>query len=71
MGNQTPQKVFTFLKILIEEASTLKFLIFFLIKNFKKLKPFTKYLRQTLVSMRNSALREKFNFCFSTVFCYY
>ena len=29
---------------------------------------FTKYLRLTLVSMSNSALREKFNFCFSRVF---
>ena len=25
---------------------------------------FTKYLRLTLVSLSNSALREKFNFCF-------
>ena len=33
------------------------------------LQPFTIYLRLTLVSMWNSALREKFNFCFSTVFC--
>ena len=31
---------------------------------FKKLQPFTKYLRQTLVFIWNSALREKFNFCF-------
>ena len=31
---------------------------------------FTKYLRLTPVSMWYSALREKFNFCFSTVFCY-
>ena len=29
----------------------------------------TKYLRLTLVFMRNSAQREKFNFCFSRVFC--
>ena len=29
---------------------------------------FTKYVRLTLVSMSNSALREKFNFCFSRVF---
>ena len=32
------------------------------------LQPFTKYLRLTLVSMWNSALREKVNFCFSRVF---
>ena len=29
----------------------------------------TKYLRLTLVFMWNSAQREKFNFCFSRVFC--
>ena len=34
-----------------------------------ELQPFTKYLRLTLVSMWNSALWGKFNFCFSTVFC--
>ena len=34
-----------------------------------QLEPFTKYLRLTLVSMSNNALREKFNFCFSRVFC--
>ena len=34
----------------------------------KKLQPFKKYLRQTLVFMRNSALREKFNFYFSRSF---
>ena len=28
-------------------------------------------LRLTLVSMRNSVVREKFNFCFSTAFCWY
>ena len=32
------------------------------------LQSFTKYLRLTLVFMRNSALREKVNFCFSRVF---
>ena len=37
----------------------------------KKLQPFTKYLRLTLVFMQNSALQEKFNFCFSRVFCWY
>ena len=36
----------------------------------KKLQSFTKYLRLTLVFMLNSALREKFNVCFSRVFCY-
>ena len=30
--------------------------------------PFTKYLRQTVVSMGNGALREKFSFYFSKVF---
>ena len=34
-----------------------------------KVQPFTKYLRQTL--MWNTALREKFNFCFSRDFYYY
>ena len=29
----------------------------------------TKYLRKTLVFMWNGALRKKFNFCFSTIFC--
>ena len=33
------------------------------------LQPLTKYLRLTLVSIWNSALREKFKFCFSTGFC--
>ena len=33
-----------------------------------KLQPRTKYLRQTLVFMGNSALREKFNFDFQGVF---
>ena len=37
-------------------------------KIFTKLQPFTKYLRLTLVFLWNSALREKFNFCFSRVF---
>ena len=32
---------------------------------------FTKYLTQTLVFMCNSALQEKFNFCFSGVFRWY
>ena len=36
---------------------------------FLLLQPFTKYLRLTLVSMWNSALRGKFNLCFSRVFC--
>ena len=31
--------------------------------------PFTKYLRLALVCMWNSALRKKFNFCFSKFFC--
>ena len=31
--------------------------------------PFTKYLRQTLVFKWNNALREKFKFVFSAVFC--
>ena len=35
------------------------------------LQSFTKYLRLTLVFVRNNALREKFNFCFTRVFCYY
>ena len=35
------------------------------------LQSFTKYLRLTLVFMSNSSLREKFNFCFSKVFCKY
>ena len=34
-----------------------------------ELQPLTKYLRLTLVSMWSNALRQKFNFCFSTVFC--
>ena len=33
------------------------------------LQPFTKYLRQTLVFMWNSARQEKFNFFFSVVLC--
>ena len=33
------------------------------------LEPFTKYMRLTLVSLWKSALRGKFNFCFSRVFC--
>ena len=36
--------------------------IFFLIK--RLLQSFTKYFRLTLVFLRNSALREKFNFYF-------
>ena len=35
----------------------------------KTLQSFTKYLRLTLVYMWNSALQQRFNFCFSTVFC--
>ena len=35
---------------------------------FQYLRPFTKYLRLTLVSIWNSALREKFNFCFQQFF---
>ena len=37
-------------------------------KGFQR-KPFTKYLRLTLVFRWNSALPEKFNFYFSRVFC--
>ena len=33
------------------------------------LQSFTKYLRLTLVFMWNSVLCQKFNFCFSRVFC--
>ena len=33
------------------------------------LQSFTNYLRLTLVFMWTSALRKKFNFCFSRVFC--
>ena len=33
------------------------------------LPPWTKYLRKTLVFMRNNALRENFNVYFSVVFC--
>ena len=33
------------------------------------LQPDTKYLRLTLVFMLSSTLREKFNFCFSRIFC--
>ena len=33
------------------------------------LQSFTKYLRLTLVFIWNSALREKFNFCFLKGFC--
>ena len=32
------------------------------------MQPFTKYLNITLVSMWNSALQEKFNFCFTRAF---
>ena len=38
-------------------------------KNCLQRQPFTKNLRQTLVFMWNSALREKFNFFFSAIFC--
>ena len=38
-------------------------------KNCFQRQAFTKYLKVTLVFMRNSALREKFNFCFSRFFC--
>ena len=34
----------------------------------EELQPFTKYLRLTLASIWNSALRAKFNFCFSRLF---
>ena len=35
----------------------------------QKLQSWTKYVRQTLVSMWNSAIQENFNFFFSAVFC--
>ena len=35
------------------------------------LQSWPKYMRQTLVLVWNSALGEKFNFCFSAVFCQY
>ena len=38
-------------------------------KNCFQKQSFTKYLRLTLVFMWNRALREKFDFCFSRVFC--
>ena len=37
-------------------------------KNCSQRQLFTKYVKLTLVFMRNSALRERFNFCFSRVF---
>ena len=37
----------------------------------KQIQPWTKYLRQNLVFMKNSALREKFGFYFSAVFWIY
>ena len=40
----------------------------FILSFFDILQPFHKYLRLTLVSIWNSALRKKFNFCFSIVF---
>ena len=39
-------------------------------KNCFQRQPWTKPLRQTLASMWNCALREKFNFYFSVVFCH-
>ena len=44
-------------------------LIFYLFNSAKGLQSFTKYFRLTLVFKWNSALWEKFNFCFSRVFC--
>ena len=38
-------------------------------KNSLQLQSFTECLRLALVFVWNSALREKFNFCFSRVFC--
>ena len=35
------------------------------------LQPWTRYMRQCLVFVCNSAIRENFNFYFSAVFCYY
>ena len=37
----------------------------------KQLQSFTKYLRLTLVFMRNSVLQKKINFCFSRVFSWH
>ena len=34
-----------------------------------ELQAYTKYLKETVVFMWNSAIRERFNFCFSGVFC--
>ena len=39
------------------------------IKNSLQRQSWTKYIRQTLVFMWNSALWENFNFYFSAVFC--
>ena len=38
-------------------------------KFFQKLQSFKKYLRQSLVFMRNSALRERLNFYFLVAYC--
>ena len=38
-------------------------------ENYFQIQSFTNYLKLTLAFMRNRALREKFNFCFSTVLC--
>ena len=38
-------------------------------RHFFQKQSLTKYLRQTLTSMCNSAIREKFNFDFSGDFC--
>ena len=40
-------------------------------KNCFQIQSWTKHLRETLVFISNRALQEKFNFCFSEVFCKY
>ena len=55
--------------IVLKKKLTVMWLRRFIVDKYLKQQSFTKCLRLTLVFMWNNALREKFTFCFSTVFC--
>ena len=57
------------LVIVLKNKHTVLWLHIFIVDKYLKQQSFTKCLRLILVFIWNNALREKFTFCFSTLFC--
>ena len=65
---ETPCIKFQFLFIMPSRSDEVLAALWWIIYSSFEQQLFTKYLKQTLVFVWNSALREKFNFCFSGIF---